>query len=212
MLFFMDLAPPPVANFAHFPHDPSAFDTVHFFDSSFDPSLGEEMPHQWNFGDGTTSTVLSASHRYATDGDYPVRLIVTTVDGRIGSMSKMIQVRTHDVAIFDFSVPDATRVGRTRSITVGVSNRRYPEWVEVRLLKSTPSGGFGVVGTATQLVPAFRRNRTVPFDFSYRFTDDDLLAGRVTFQAVATILGLRDAVPTDNAVIAPATRVRPPLP
>jgi hypothetical protein len=50
--------------------------------------------------------------------------------------------------------------------------------------------------------------KTTSFTFSYKFTTDDALAGKVTFQAVAMIIGgPRDANPVDNAVIAPATVV-----
>jgi hypothetical protein len=51
------------------------------------------------------------------------------------------------------------------------------------------------------------RNKTVNFSFSYTFTADDRLAGKVTFQAVATPVGVRDAQPGDNTAIAPVTKV-----
>jgi hypothetical protein len=68
---------------------------------------------------------------------------------------------------------------------------------------------FELVGTLTQLAPVIGKNQTIPFDFSYTFTSDDAAIGKVTFQAIATILGARDPQNVDNTAIAPPTRVRP---
>jgi hypothetical protein len=43
--------------------------------------------------------------------------------------------------------------------------------------------------------------------FPASFTDEDALAGKVSFQAIAAIVGARDAAPADNTAIAPATVV-----
>ena len=56
-----------------------------------------------------------------------------------------------------------------------------------------------------QLVRA-RWQRT-SFTFSYTFRAEDQAAGKVTFKAVATISGARDALPADNEVVALPTRV-----
>jgi hypothetical protein len=50
-------------------------------------------------------------------------------------------------------------------------------------------------------------SRTTSFDFSYTFTADDAVAGKVTFKVVATIVGARDAAPADNEAIALPTKV-----
>lgn len=47
------------------------------------------------------------------------------------------------------------------------------------------------------------------FPFSYTFTAADLAEGNVVFKAVAEPAGVREALPTDNTVITPATRVLP---
>lgn len=38
------------------------------------------VEYDWNFGDGSTSTAENPSHTYAQDGNYPVELIITTLD------------------------------------------------------------------------------------------------------------------------------------
>ena len=137
-------APPPTAGFVWGPPSPSAFDDVQFTDLSLDRANVGIDSWTWDFGDGSTAEGRTPTHRYAADGDYVVTLNVTTIDGRRSSTSDVVLVRTHDIAIARFDVPNSSRVGRTERITVGVSNRRYPEMVQVQLLKSVP-GGFEVI-------------------------------------------------------------------
>jgi hypothetical protein len=51
------------------------------------------------------------------------------------------------------------------------------------------------------------RDRVSTVLFSYTFTPDDAIIGKVTFRAVAVILGGRDALPADNVAIGPPTKV-----
>jgi hypothetical protein len=48
-------------------------------------------------------------------------------------------------------------------------------------------------------------NATISFAFSYTFTPGDAALGKVTFEAIATIAGPRDALPADNTAIASTT-------
>jgi len=204
--FRLDLAPPPVANFGFFPFDPSVFDNVQFFDQSFDPAGVGFAPQAWTFGDGTTGGGGSPTHRYAADGDYTVQLTVTTLDGRTAVASQTVHVRTHDVVITRLSVPQTGRAGQTRGIQVSVNSKRYPETAEVQFFRSVP-GGFQQFGSLTQSVPMNPKNGTTNFAFSYTFTADDALIGKVTFRAFAVISGARDALPADNEAIALPTKV-----
>jgi PKD repeat protein len=158
----------------------------------------------WNLGDGTTATGCCPSHRYTTDGDYTVRLTDSTPDGRVGSTTQVVHVRTRDVSIAKLTVPQSVSAGQTRSITVGVSDNRYPESVEVQLFAND-----ALVGTLTQSVPVRAAGRTTAFGFTYTFTDADAALGKVTFKAVASIVGGRDALPSDNTAVALPTRVNP---
>ena len=131
-----------------------------------------------------------------------MKLTVGTSDGRGASTTQILHVRTHDVAISKLSVPQSAASGQTRSITVGVTDSRYPENVQVQLFKND-----ALVGTLTQQVPVRGANRTTSFSFNYTFTSDDAALGKVTFRAVATIAGPRDALPSDNTAIALPTKV-----
>jgi len=117
-----------------------------------------------------------------------------------------VLVRTPDVAIPRFSAPIAGIVGQTRQITGGLNSRRYPETVEVQLFKSVP-GGYQLVGSLSNSVPVRASNRTTDFSFSYTFSNADAQIGKVTFKAVANLLGARDALPADNEAIAPPTKI-----
>jgi hypothetical protein len=211
--FTLDHAPQPVANFFVAPSDPSIFDIVQFVNESSDPGDAGFAQDQYNFGDGTTAAgccpnqpgQVDTAHQYAKDGDYTVTDTVTTPDGRTASASQVVHVRTHDVAITKFTAPTSASVGQTRSITVGISDKRYPETIQVQLLKSNSQGGFDVVGTLTQSVPVQTGKSTTPFAFSYTFTSNNAAAGKVTFEAIATIQGNRDAFPADNTAFALTT-------
>jgi PKD repeat protein len=204
--FTLSPAPPAVASFYYYPSDPSLFDTVQFVDWSWD--WAGIASRSWQLGDGLpTSTDCCPSHRYASDGSYPARLDITTTDGRSASSTQTVAVKTHDVAITGLTVPAKGRVGRTKPISVAVNNSRYPETVQVSILRSIPGAGFEQVGQVIQGVPARAARRKTSFDISYTFSPEDATFGKVTFEAVASILSARDANPNDNTVIAPATKV-----
>src|SRR5947208_256037 len=80
---------------------------------------------------------------------------------------------------------------------------------EVNTVKRLLSAGrlVTLVGSYQQSVPVYSANRTTTFSFSYTFTNDDAAVGKVTFQAVATIMGARDALPADNTAMASPTKV-----
>ncbi|HET8661979.1 MAG TPA: PKD domain-containing protein [Micromonosporaceae bacterium] len=198
--FHLRGTPDPVATFSYYPSSPTVFDTVQFDDNSYDPGNAGIATRLWNFGDGTTSTQSHPTHRFAADGDYTVRLTITTVDGRTASTSQVVPVRTHDVSIVRMGIPQSAHVGQTITISIYVQNTRYPETVQVALDKSVP-GGYTNVGTLTQSVPVKTGGQTTRFLFSYTVTSDDQALGKMTFRATATLVNARDALPADNQLL-----------
>jgi PKD domain len=203
--FGLFIAPAPQVSFYTYPSDPSTFDNIFFSHSSYDP-VGHDITVAWQLGDGTVSTEPYFSHQYASEGDYTVNLTATTTDGRVASVSSVVHVRTHDVAITKFVVPKSAHAGQTRTITVEITNSRYPETVLVGFDKTIPGGGVQNIGSVTQSVPA-NPNHSTPFTINYTFTNADAEAGKVTFTAYAVIQGARDAILGDNEAIAFPTRV-----
>jgi PKD repeat protein len=206
----LDVAPEPVAGFSYNPFAPSAFDTVQFFDTTYDPAGVGVESWSWDYGDGgsATSPGCCTSHRYAADGTYRATLTVVTHDGRTATAARDVEVETHDVAIAQVAVPDAIAVGRTKAVSVGISNTRYAETVQVQVMKSVPGGGWQQVGVLTQYVPVRKARRTTEFSFNYTATPEDAAVGKVTFQAVAVIQGAPDAIPADNTYISLPVKVR----
>lgn len=205
----LDATPPPVANIVFSPSDPSIFDTVQFFDNVSDPVFAGIRSEAWTLSDGSDASGCCPQHRFAADADYTVHLALTTTDGRTASASQIVHVKTHDVSITKLVAPASARAGRTSRITARISDTRYAETVQVQLFKSVPGGGLQLVGTLTQSIPVRPKNQTTPFDFDYTFNSDDATVGKVTFEAVATTVNVRDALPADNTAIAPPTKVTP---
>ena len=205
--FELDFPPPPEVSFWFTPGDPSIFDMLWFGDSSYDPLYIGISDFWWDFGDGATAIGNYVNHQFAADGDYAVWHKVQTYDGRSAETTQVVQVRTHDVAITKFIVPESARVGRTKAITVGLRNTRYPETVLVELWKSTTSG-FDYITSLEKTVRVRPSNRTTDFIFNYTFTEQDGIQGKVTFKAIAYIQGYRDPLPADNEAIALPTHVK----
>lgn len=206
LTFTLDVTPSPTAAYYYSPFDPTIFDTVSFYDNSYDPTRLGFQSYSWDFGDGTTASGSSAIHQYVADGDYTVVHGVTTSDSRTASSSQAVSVRTHDVSITKFSTVKAAVSGLTRKITADISNKRYPETVRVDLYKSTSAGEIQVA-SLIQTIPVTTGKNTTGFTFSYTFTSVDAAAGSVVFRAVASIVGARDALPSDNEKIASPTKV-----
>jgi PKD repeat protein len=204
--FHLDVPPAPSADFQWYPEEPSIFTDVWFNDYSHDPAAVGFVSWSWNFGDGATSTERNPTHRYAKDGDYAVSLTSTTDDGRTASVTKTVMIRTHDVAIKKLQTPTSARVGQAKTITVGLSNTRYLETVEVILYVSDPYG-MHEIGRQTVTVQVQKPNKTTDIKFTYVFTAADAALGKVTFSAQAYIVDHQDALPADNQAISPPVKV-----
>jgi hypothetical protein len=202
----LDPAPDAVADFGMWPPDPTSSEDVAFFDQSTDPGGSAVATRTWDFGDGSASTHPNPVHRYAADGDYTVTYSITTTDGRSASTSKAVAIRTHDVGIVRFMVPSTAKSGQTKTITVGVGNRHYPENVTVQLFAARGSVEE-LVGSTTVDIPVLGANQGTDVPFVYTFTKADATAGKVTFRALVYLNNGRDAAPTDNQAIALATKV-----
>jgi hypothetical protein len=208
--FSFDTAAPPQVDMCFGPPEPSTLDDVQFNDCSFDPARVNFESFTWDFGDGGIATEQSPAHQYTEDGDYTVQHSATTFDGRTGSVSRVVQVRTHDVSIWRFSTPKSARVGETKKITVSLVNDRYPETVRIDLYRSIAGGGFELISSSTQIVPVKPASHTTQFSFNYTFSSQDARIGKVTFRAFVAIETMNDAFPADNqAFSVPPTFVKP---
>jgi PKD repeat protein len=195
--------PSPVANYHYDPPDPTRVSTISFTDDSIDPAGQTFVSTLWYFGDGASASGCCPNHQYAEDGDYAVTLTVTTTDGRTDNRTRIVSVRTHDVAIVSVDVPKVGVVGSTKTVSVYVASGDYTENVQVNLLRSVP-GGFETVNLQTQTIPA---NTTAAFGFAYTFTRSDASLGTIAFQAHAVITDQVDPIPVDNVLTSANVKV-----
>lgn len=187
----------------------NVFSEVAFHADSYSDVDGD-LTVAWDFGDGTTApaTKGGVTHQYRTDGTYQVTMHASTDDGRTATRTSPVKIETHDVGITKFTVPASARAGQSKPITVHVANTRYLEKATVTLYKSNDSS-WTEVGRSELEVPA-HPTRKVQFPFSYTFTPQDAMVGKVTFRAVVSLdYPVRDNRLVDNEVIAIATTVRP---
>jgi hypothetical protein len=192
----------PPTDFWNYPYDPTIFDKISFGLYDYPPSAWRCT---WNFGDGTTYNEcwVDQAKQYSADGDYSASVQVTNECDETVTASRVVSIRTYDVAITKFTTPVSAKAGQTRQVAVNVRNSRYPERVQVDLYKN----GDVLVGSLIQEVPVRPANRTTTFNFSYTFTPEDARHGKVTFRVVAYPLDVREAWWADNEAIASPPRV-----
>ncbi len=78
-----------------------------FTDSSTITDLTEsQFTYKWSFGDGGSGNIFNPLHTYANAGNYPVKLIVTSVKGCIDSLTKLITVSDYPVTNFKILTTD----------------------------------------------------------------------------------------------------------
>lgn len=153
------------------------------------------MGRRWAFGDGGASDERQPTHCYGMDGDYTVELTASTPDGRQGTATAVVEVRTHEVAIESLRAPGACRAGEPMEVVVEVSSSRYDEVVELRLFARVPGydsyaeqadrTAFAVQAGGARSATSVRLQATIPAA-AYA-------AGTVTIEAVVVILGGLDA-------------------
>jgi PKD repeat protein len=204
--FNLYLTPPPEAYFSYWPGDANKYDSIQFSNDSYDPAGVGFETCAWDFGDGSSATDCYPTHTFVVDGDYTVQLTVTTFDGRTALTTQTVQVRTHDIGITRFVVPNSARVGQTKQINVYIKNLYYQETVQVDLYKVTANGDVWV-GSLVQSMPVRPANRAQLFTFAYTFSSEDAAAGKVTFKVIASVQTARDAFPLDNELVSFATKV-----
>lgn len=87
------------------------------------------MSYNWNLGDGTILTTPNVTHSYADTGTYIVRLIVTSDQGCIDSVSYTVTVYESPVAAFDVNTRAICQKINdfifTNSSTLGVGTMKY---------------------------------------------------------------------------------------
>ncbi|MEZ5330090.1 MAG: PKD domain-containing protein [Verrucomicrobiales bacterium] len=204
--FRLEVAPPPNVYLNLSDYEYSIYDSVGISAYVNDAANSYPYTFQWTISDGTVSSDEYLQHQFAADGDYTVSVTVTTADGRTASASDVIHIVTRDVAISKLTAPQSASANQTKTISVDVTNKRYSDYVRVRLYKGVAGGYEQEIGSSLVYVPA-RAKKPTSFVFNYTFTNADASVGKVAFRAEATIenssyYSSRDAYPSDNLAVA----------
>ncbi len=100
----------PVANFQISPSNPRVNQAVTFDASnSFDPD-GQITRYEWSFGDNSSATGRTVTHRYRSNGSFTVRLRVVDSQGTSSftTQSVVVQAAPNQTPIASFNVSTAT--------------------------------------------------------------------------------------------------------
>ena len=82
----------PTASFVYSPSNPAVDEDIHFNASDSSDPDGTIESYEWDFGDNTTDTGETVTHRYSSDGTFTVYLKVTDNSGNTGSTSQTVNV------------------------------------------------------------------------------------------------------------------------
>lgn len=100
---------PPKADFTYSPSTPTEWDIIQFTDTSTDD--GMILSWNWNFGDGSTSTLQNPTHDYADDGIYTIILTVLDNDGASNSITNKLDMSNKKpYAYFTYSPSSPTTI------------------------------------------------------------------------------------------------------
>ncbi|PIE60382.1 MAG: hypothetical protein CSA31_02340, partial [Desulfobulbus propionicus] len=139
--------------------------TISFSATGSSDNDGSIASYSWNFGDGTTSTGISATHTYYAEATYTATLKVTDDKGFASTVSKTIMVEPADD-----ETPFAIEVGE---VTV------HGSWEKVELEK-TFIDPIVIAGPPTynDSAPGVMRLRNInPTSFEIKFAEWDYLDG-----------------------------------
>ncbi len=135
---------------------------------------GVIQTNAWDFGDGAVSALASPTHLYAADGSYTVKLITTSDQGCVDSISKIISINPLPVA--DFSFTDTCKgVNVQFNDLSAVTSANIVQW----------DWNFGGNGTSTQQSPTHAFTLPGTFNVQLRVETDSACADSITYAVIA---------------------------
>lgn len=186
---------PPSLNWTIAPN-PATTDSVVRFDAtaSSDPE-GDPLTFRWNFGDGSTATGSTASHRYTTPGTYTIVLTVSDDEGATVTATRSVSVQNRaPTAAFTWSPNPGTN---DAPITLDGSTSTDPDGERLEYRWT-----YGHDGEATSWLETATTQHVFPLPGNYNVTLEvrDPNGSADTLAASVTVA---NRAPT--ACLAPAT-------
>lgn len=80
--------------------------------------------YYWSFGDGNFSTIANPNHSYLNSGNYTVKLIASTINGCIDSISKVIVV--NPTLIADFNINNQLQCLKANNFSFAITFNNIP--------------------------------------------------------------------------------------
>ncbi len=93
--------------------------------------IGMAQSWQWNFGDGTTSSLANPKHVYYTSGNYTVSLLIATHCG-VATYDQNIQVNVPDNANLTETANDVV-IHQDGVFRPGANLKTFPNWTDSQL-------------------------------------------------------------------------------
>ncbi len=134
---------------------------------------GEADVHRL-FGDAGVSATASPTHLYAADGTYTVKLITTSDQGCVDSISKTIYINPLPVADFSFTDTCQGVVVQFNDLS-SVTSTNIVQW----------NWSFGGNGTSTNSNPAHAFTSAGTFNVQLRVETDSTCTDSISYQVIA---------------------------
>ena len=124
-VYLLDIAPSPlnIMEVMVIPNTGSVGQTVQF-NASVQPMTGQPpFQYRWDFGDGSTSTLLNPTHIYTKSGTYTYTFTVTDQAGDSASETDTIEISSTSISAEFFWTPTYPNAGQVISFNASAS---YP--------------------------------------------------------------------------------------
>jgi Ca2+-binding RTX toxin-like protein/PKD repeat protein len=167
-----------------------------------DPSPVDTFSYAWDFGDGTTSNSLAATHTYADNGTYTATLTVADDDGEATSDTLVVAVHnvapTVSIVNTSESKAEGTAIAVTGTATdpAGLSDTLTYAWQVFKGKVTTPfASQTSVNGTSVSFIP----DDDGEYRISLAVSDDD--GGSSATEQTITVTNLAPSVAADAATV-----------